>query len=1260
LSEARPPSRLRRLLGQLRALLLTAVAVVIILTAVIVGLGRALIPYADELRPWLADQISQRLDQPVEIERLDAQWPRLTPQLTLHGTRVGPHEAPLLEIDLARLELHLPDLLTAERNPFRLIVLGLDLVLAEDEAGQWGLELEGGAELAERPERDGVLAGDLLVRDARLTVRPSSQPEFATRLVEGEIRRRGDQTLVQGRLEPGSDHGHGVDFSLLLAHPDGHWSAARAWAAAEEVMPGQWLDAPWLPDRATLSFEAWLDWSADAGGRLDMDLGVNDGNGQEMIAEVLLSRGARVSQLELVQVADHDRPDAPWLEGLAVARSAEAWAVAIEALDLALFFERLRPWLPEDLALPAGLEGRIDQLEAGWRPGVGLHALRGKLPGLALDWPDGPLEWSGLDLALGLDGDRVVLEPSGQPQLRWPDLFRDTLRLEGLGGRALLGLDAIELDKLWVEADFVSGRADGWIYRGPERPFLDLVIHADRVESVDPRPWLTPRWIPENALQWLDDSLTWVGRAEGVVVLHMRAGKLASEIRPGDFQAEASFSGADIDYWPGWPQAEGLAGEVDFIGSGLFARVGDARLGGVAVRAPRVEVANLTEPEMLLEIESVDAAADEITGLLGKIPVPAWSAVLDPMQWSGPVEVQTRVGLPFRDMERWTIEGQATLADSQVRFPAWSLALSGLRGAVEFDREQIGPATLEFAEPTAPATLVVAASLAEPVSLRLNVDANPADLLEPDSAPGLLARRLHGQSGFQLDLEAAGEGELNLKLQSDLTGLVLDLPPPLTKPAAQAWPLDLRLAIDQAGVDGELSLAGWLDSHWRQLGPEWRLALGLNQPRPALPLLPGLHVRGQIEALALSDWLDVVPGPASPDELAGFEVDIALGLGRLTLFGLDLLDLDVSLARAAQAWQVELSGDSIEGGLTVPVPLDSGRVLVADLRHLYLEPIEADPEDLDLAVHPLSAQTSSQSPRGLPPLHLLIDDLRWGVMNLGRARLESHASAEGVEVELIDVSGPDLRLNGRGRWVEREDRIHSEFQGRLTTANLGGLLASAGYELGIEASRAQLDAELRWPGAPVDFSLARLSGELDLQMSDGVIPEARPGAGRLLGLASFSAIPRRLMLDFRDVFGAGLRFDEIRGRFDLAAGFARTEGVTIDSPAARITISGDTDMAAREYDQTIRIEPGLGATLPVIGVLAGGPVGAAAGLVLRQILDRPLRGLAEARYSVTGPWDDPRIELIEARVTDEQGEEAVLEIPELEPLPENEPEPESD
>jgi uncharacterized protein YhdP len=52
----------------------------------------------------------------------------------------------------------------------------------------------------------------------------------------------------------------------------------------------------------------------------------------------------------------------------------------------------------------------------------------------------------------------------------------------------------------------------------------------------------------------------------------------------------------------------------------------------------------------------------------------------------------------------------------------------------------------------------------------------------------------------------------------------------------------------------------------------------------------------------------------------------------------------------------------------------------------------------------------------------------------------------------------------------------------------------------------------------------------------------------------------------------------------------------------------------------------LGNTLPVIGALAGGPGGAAAGLALQGLLQKQLGEAGQVKYSITGSWDDPLIE----------------------------------
>ena len=67
-------------------------------------------------------------------------------------------------------------------------------------------------------------------------------------------------------------------------------------------------------------------------------------------------------------------------------------------------------------------------------------------------------------------------------------------------------------------------------------------------------------------------------------------------------------------------------------------------------------------------------------------------------------------------------------------------------------------------------------------------------------------------------------------------------------------------------------------------------------------------------------------------------------------------------------------------------------------------------------------------------------------------------------------------------------------------------------------------------------------------------------------------------------------------------------------------------------------------TLPVIGAIAGGPIGAAAGIALQAILRDALGEAAEARYTIRGPWEDALIEPV-----DKQSEN---DSPEKDPVPE--------
>jgi uncharacterized protein YhdP len=137
--------------------------------------------------------------------------------------------------------------------------------------------------------------------------------------------------------------------------------------------------------------------------------------------------------------------------------------------------------------------------------------------------------------------------------------------------------------------------------------------------------------------------------------------------------------------------------------------------------------------------------------------------------------------------------------------------------------------------------------------------------------------------------------------------------------------------------------------------------------------------------------------------------------------------------------------------------------------------------------------------------------------------------------------------------------------------------------------------------------------------------DLEPGSGRLLGLLSVTALPRRLALDFRDVFNQGLAFDSIKGDFRVGSGSAYTCNLGLTGPAADIGIVGRTAFADGNYDQLAVVKPQVSNVLTVGGVVLGGPVGGVTMALISQLFRKPLSTLGESYYRVSGGWDKPEV-----------------------------------
>jgi uncharacterized protein YhdP len=351
----------------------------------------------------------------------------------------------------------------------------------------------------------------------------------------------------------------------------------------------------------------------------------------------------------------------------------------------------------------------------------------------------------------------------------------------------------------------------------------------------------------------------------------------------------------------------------------------------------------------------------------------------------------------------------------------------------------------------------------------------------------------------------------------------------------------------------------------------------------------------------------------------------------------------ISLPAAADSvepWELAFDRVKIdEGMLGAPAEIADGRSGLANVGAARNTAAEQPAEGLAAApaaapaaaseLQPPSAIASARtvSPRSLPALDFAAGDLSWLGWHLGAVHAVLGKHDDGVTLDALTTFSPSFKIDARGAWRGQEGGL-GHISGALTSTDVKATLTQLGYADVISARSGQVDFDLGWVGAPTADALREMTGHVQIAMEKGQLLGVKPGAGRVLGLASIAALPRRLALDFSDLTEKGLAFDTARGGFEFRGGNAYTDDSLIKGPAAEIGIIGRIGIKAKDYDQTAEVTGSISNTFPIAGALAGGPVVGAAVLLFTQVFKQPLNGLTRAYYRITGGWDNPTVERI--------------------------------
>ena len=129
-------------------------------------------------------------------------------------------------------------------------------------------------------------------------------------------------------------------------------------------------------------------------------------------------------------------------------------------------------------------------------------------------------------------------------------------------------------------------------------------------------------------------------------------------------------------------------------------------------------------------------------------------------------------------------------------------------------------------------------------------------------------------------------------------------------------------------------------------------------------------------------------------------------------------------------------------------------------------------------------------------------------------------------------------------------------------------------------------------------------------------------------MMSVAALPRRLQLDFSDVFDEGLGFKRVKGDFRLDRGNAYTCNLGLEGPVADVGVVGRAGIRDEDYEQLAVVRPHMSNALPIGAFIVSPGLGAAM-LLINRIFREPMSSIGESYYRVNGPWTNPAVEKVE-------------------------------
>ena len=1169
----------------------------LVLFAVLVSVVRLSIGSVGEYRQRMEEMAGRYLGQPVAIASIDARLVGLKPTVVLDDIALLDEAsmAPMAHFRSVMIALNPLSSLRQLRPVIDLSVHGAKIVVGLREDGTFQIQ---GVSLSP-PARDNSSSGALgawFLGQSRLALKDSTlvwrdwvtgdEAVFAG--VNLELQNLQNRHRLSGYVKLPKELGRELRLALdiqgdLLNRND--WEG-ELYVKAVQVQPTPWLqqfDYKGLRlQQGSVDLDIWSRWH---GGLLD------EVEGQFDLAGLAFSGAGDSRMLQrLAGQMRYETTDEGWLfqlkqlqlqhgepteERLALQLEKKAESTVLQASVLPLeLLQRYAPYLPQLLKaqrswlVQAAPAGTLDKVRVELAEGGRVKAVA-TVNGVHFSpWQRYP-GISGLSGKFAMDGSAAqLLLDSTDLELALPRLFREPLTLQRASG-------SVQFDKQGGQWR-VSGNSvqvsnpdikadvsfDSWIDPG-EAPLISLSAQVQDGRAAAVPDYLPVHIMSAGSVGWLDQAFVDGRIASGQVLLHGRLDSFPFRQQQGRFEIQLEADDVTLHYQDGWPNLAQVNGEVRFDGAGMAIDARQAAVFSGQLSKTRVGIADFKQPVLKVEGKARAPLADVLRFLQASPLSQHAAGALDQIRAEGETQFDLALAIPL----------STSVAESS------PLRVTG-RGVFKQGRIQVAEGVefsdvtgnLSFSEKKFEAQAIKGRLYDAPTQIDVFTDRERIVIAAQGRATSTALQRelgfpildrLDGEADWQagLTVERGNSGGSTLAVHSSLQGMAIDLPLPAAKERPEARPLSVTLQLGRDNTRPDHLRYGDVVS------VAW-------QHKPAPFRLTGAAV-------------EFGDGPEPPRVTPGV---LHFG-GRLERFPLN-------------DW-LSLRQEISPSGKNAPVL-----------------PLELDMQRLHIAAFAEGGTGAPLRVADIPPVSFAVKDFAYGDLSLGKVECRVRPAGKRMIVDTLQVTAPAFAGVANGDWVEGGS---SRFELELSSGDFGRMMRELGIASVISGGKTAAKGRLFWPGSPSAFSVGKLGGELHLKIEEGRIEEMKPGAGRLLGLLSLQALPKRLFLDFSDLSEKGLQFTKIEGDIRFAEGDAYTENLHLESLPANMLISGRTGLVRRDFDQLIAVVPNVSDTVSVAGALAWGPQVAAALLLLQKVFKSGIDAATMTRYELTGSWTEPKL-----------------------------------